>query len=119
MQYTPFSLQVITGRMSSRLPTAYVTLPMRPPLCRYSSVSTQKNTFVLSTMRSLSRRRSSSVAPSASLRATASATKPAPMPMFIVSTMQQSSSGIPTVIDRMSSHVADRPLEIVTMTACS
>ena len=41
------------------------------------------------------------------------------MPMFLVSTMQQSSSGMPTTKERMSSHVADSPLEMVTMTACS
>ena len=41
------------------------------------------------------------------------------MPMFFVSTIWQSSSGMPTVIERMSSHVAERPLDMVTMTACS
>ena len=89
--------------MSSMLPTAYVTLPMRPPLCRYSNVSTQKNTFVSRTMRSLSRRTSASDAPSASMRATASATSPAPMPMLRVSTMAHSSPATPDATERMRS----------------
>ena len=82
----PSSLHEMTGFRSSIVPTMPATRPMRPPLTRYSSVDTQKKSLVLSAALSTSRHTSANGSPCSISSPARIAEKPAPMPMFFVST---------------------------------
>jgi hypothetical protein len=62
---------VSTGRRFRRPPAIACAFPIRPPRCRYSSVSTVNSTSQLVWKRSMSAEISSSVVPRASLRSIA------------------------------------------------
>ena len=62
------------------------TRPMRPPFTRYSSVETQKKSFVCRAALSTSRHTSANGSPCSMSSPARMAEKPLPMPMFFVST---------------------------------
>ena len=67
------------------VPTMPDTRPIRPPLMRYSSVETQKKSFVCRAALSTWRHTSANGSPFAISSPARMAEKPLPMPMFLVS----------------------------------
>ena len=90
---------------------------MRPPLRRKSSFWTEKNTRTRSLTAVSTLPRRSSGMPASIWRTASITTKPAAMPMLLVSTMTTGKFSIWRATMPMVSKVAESPEEMVTTTA--
>lgn len=86
------------GLICSMVPAMAVILPMRPPFCRYSRVSTQKKTVVLAMRRGIRAQISFQVRPSSTKRAASNTVRPVPKLPLRVSKAATSSPGNPSPI---------------------